>query len=75
MICGDYVQGCQDTCWYVALNTHWEEHTFALPKQEGKEWEPVFSTNQKIFKQESLVSKEESFARINARCICVFIAK
>lgn len=75
MICGDYVTGCKGTYWYIAINTHWEEHIFALPKTENKQWHLLFSTNEELTEEYTFVSGNNESAKLLARSICVFLAK
>ncbi len=45
MINGDYVTGCEETLYYVAINTHWESRDFALPGMPTyTNWEVLFRT-------------------------------
>ncbi len=75
MVCGDYVAGCEGTYWYVAVNTHWEEHVFALPGPENKKWKLIFTTNDEL--DETLIFENDNHtsAKLSARSLCVFVAK
>lgn len=75
MICGDYISGCEGTYWYVAINTHWEEHVFALPKQENRKWRLIFSTNEELTEEYAFINDNDTSAKLLARSICVFVAK
>ena len=48
MYCGEYAKYAQaepESFYYVALNSHWEEHTLALPNlPKGKSWYELVST-------------------------------
>lgn len=46
MLTGDYAPGCEGKFYYLALNLHWEKHSFALPKlPKTHRWELVFTTD------------------------------
>lgn len=45
MLCGRYEKESRELFYYVAVNMHWEEHEFALPKlPKGMQWEVSVST-------------------------------
>lgn len=48
MYCGDYADGCKGKYYYVAINMHWEDHSFALPKlPKNKVWKRLLTTTSK----------------------------
>ena len=47
MLCGRYEKEPRELFYYVAVNMHWEEHEFALPKlPKGMQWEVSVSTEE-----------------------------
>lgn len=53
MLNGDYVTGCEGKLYYLAINTHWEDQSFALPVlSDYTDWQPLFSTVEEDVKQE-----------------------
>lgn len=77
MLCGEYAKGCEGRYFYVAINMHWENHEFALPKlPKKKKWKKIWSTSTK----EPVVNKEaedgfDSVYLIEKRSITVFIGE
>lgn len=70
MINGDYVNGCEEVLYYVAINTHWESRGFALPKVSFySDWEVLFRTI-----EEDLLP-EEGVVILPGRSIFVFSCK
>ena len=48
MLCGEYAEGCEGSFYYVAVNMHWEDHDFALPKlPKNKKWKKLMTTGKK----------------------------
>jgi len=47
MLCGEYAQNDRGNYYYVAINMHWEQKEFALPKlPKGKKWKCSFATTE-----------------------------
>ncbi len=67
MLCGEYAKDCEGKFFYVAINMHWEVHTFALPKlPKGLAWKKEFSTE---------VEEGEDIYQIAPRSITVFVGE
>lgn len=68
---GDYVQTQQrkeDTSFYIAVNMHWEEHTFILPSPgRGKQWKYCVGTGESEVKPD-----EKGRIAVPPRSICVY---
>lgn len=75
MINGDYVSGCEETYWYIAINTHWEVHSFVLPSLEHKKWRLYFKTNDAFSEQDLILDDKDTIAKLSSRCICIFVAE
>jgi glycogen operon protein len=85
MYCGKYAldKGEEDAYFYVALNMHWEAHTFALPKlPRGKEWESLIRTALDPAAQEAGGNKavlsdpwRDRSREVPARSVEVFISR
>ncbi len=77
MLCGEYAQDCVGNFYYVAVNMHWEDHEFALPKlPKKKKWKKLMETGNK----EQVVSDSKGNAidtvySIEKRSIAVFVSK
>lgn len=81
MLCGAYAENeneREEATIYIAMNMHWEDHEFRLPKAlEGKSWSMVFSTDGNPFYKEGCIEEmqEKSTGQIiPARTIAVYIA-
>ncbi len=80
MYCGKYakVNHKEDDCFfYMALNMHWEEHAFALPKlPKGLKWQSFLATDDKIANASSVNDGKEQGVEIRAlvpaRSILIF---
>lgn len=47
MLCGEYAPYRKEAFYYVAINMHWEERTFALPKlPKGMKWAECLTTSE-----------------------------
>ena len=58
MLCGQYAPDEEKRDWYVAMNMHWEERDFAMPKlPKGRYWEEYFTTEMEI--QAGEITKEQ----------------
>ncbi len=77
MYCGDYADSCKGKYYYVAVNMHWEDHEFALPKlPKKKKWKELFTTSNKG--NADSVKKELTADAVNViekRSITVFIGE
>lgn len=73
MYCCKYAdESIQDSLLYVAVNMHWEEHEFGLPKMEAKaEWKFLFTTSDR---QEVRNSFDKNI-RVPARSITVLVGR
>lgn len=76
MLCGKYARPDrmrEDDFFYIGINMHWEEHSFALPKlPKGLDWDILFGTDN----AESLkITEEMTGAALPPRSIFVFISK
>lgn len=72
MLCGDYAEDCEGSFYYVAVNMHWEEHEFALPKlPKKKKWKKLLDTSNKELLDSSAM--EDAVYTIDKRSIVVFI--
>ena len=70
MINGDYVNGCEGTLYYVAINTYWESKVFALPKVSAySDWKVLFRT------VEADLLPEDDRVTLQQRSIFVFCCK
>ena len=84
LYCGPYGKKAgqaPDDYFYVAYNTHWEPHEFALPNlPRGMEWHVAFNTDEDGVNgmyqpgEEPLVSDQKSFM-VMARTIVVLMGK
>ncbi len=77
MLCGEYAEGCEGSFYYVAVNMHWEDHDFALPKlPKNKKWKKLMTTGKKDSDiSESAENTVDAVYRIEKRSITVFISK
>ncbi len=67
MLCGEYAKESEGKFYYVAINMHWEEHTFALPKLPKKMiWKRAVSTDLEV---------AEDIYKVPARSITVYIGE
>ncbi len=80
MYCGKYakVNNEEDCFFYIALNMHWEEHDFALPKlPKGLKWELLLATDEmsksKTDQEENKELTTDLRALVSARSIKIFI--
>ncbi len=72
MLCGKYgTSGAEeDNSFYIGVNMHWEEHSYALPKlPKGEQWELCLCTE-----KDREVVVEEQCITVSPRSICVFIS-
>ena len=79
MYCGQYAekQGEDpDTFLYVAMNMHWEKHTFALPKlPKGLKWNLLTDTREwKFFEGENRLSDQQT-NDVTERSIQIYISR
>lgn len=80
MYCGKYAkinQTEEDCFFYIALNMHWEEHDFALPKlPKGLKWQMFLATDASINRLASAKEEKEAAtdvrAGVPARSIMIF---
>ena len=77
MLCGLYEKKDRraDHSFYFVINSHWEEHEFALPKlPEGMTWQKILdSENTKIVLQEDVVCQEAGTSVVlKPRCVCLY---
>lgn len=76
MYSGKYAKtdkGDEDVFFYVALNMHWEEHDFAMPRlPKGVRWEMLLQTEE----QEGRAEEEENCQcrRVAPRSVAVFVS-
>lgn len=77
MLCGDYAEGCEGKYYYVAVNMHWEDHEFALPKLPKKKvWKKVMTTSGKeVSNIDTPEDKVTESYKIEKRSIDVFIGE
>lgn len=75
MYCGGYakyVQKQEEDFYYVAFNSHWEEHLLALPNlPKGKRWYELMSTNrvgQEFRKAEEPLENQKEFVALPRSC-------
>ena len=72
MLCGKYAKidrVTDDSSFYIGINMHWEEHSYALPKlPKGEQWELCLCTE----KEKEVVIDESRCITISPRSICVF---
>lgn len=63
MLCGEYAKGCEGSYYYIAINMHWEEHEFALPKlPKKKSWKVLFSTAREAIESDETKSNGKQIA-------------
>ena len=77
LYCGEYSEDPteKDSFIFLAVNTHWVEHEFVLPKlPKGKKWKTVFDTSQKGIIKVDVPVKKESIS-VKERSIQVLIAE
>lgn len=71
MFCGDYVPGCENKYFYIAVNMYWEDSDFNLPNPANvSRWCLLFSTDEE-FKGKAIGIQEGKY-RVPARSIVVF---
>lgn len=77
MLCGEYAQDCEGSFYYVAVNMHWEEHEFALPKlPKKKKWKKLMETgNKENTVSDNTGNKNDTAYIIEKRSIAVFVGK
>ena len=77
MLCGDYAEGCDGRFYYVAVNMHWEDHEFALPKlPKKKAWKMLMKTgNKDISASDSMENTTDAVYTIEKRSVAVFIGE
>ena len=79
MYCGQYAkeQGeSPDTFFYVAINMHWETHTFALPKlPKGLKWNLLTDTREWKFYEEQKVLPDQQIREVMPRSIQIYISR
>lgn len=72
MLCGKYARidrQTEDNSFYIGINMHWEEHSYALPKlPRGEQWELCLCTE----KDKNIVIDENRCITISPRSVCVF---
>lgn len=74
MLCGDYAEGCEGKYYYVAVNMHWEDHTFALPKLPKKKvWKKLMATSNKEVSATDATG--EVVYKVEKRSIAVFVGE
>lgn len=69
MYCGKNKDSDEGDYIYIAYNTHWESHRFALPSLADYEWVTVFDTNINPLVVQS--DKASSYADIPARSVVI----
>lgn len=77
MLCGDYAEGCDGRFYYVAVNMHWEDHEFALPRlPKKKAWKMLMKTGDKeITVIDSMENTADAVYTIEKRSIAVFMGE
>lgn len=80
MFCGKYAKinkKKEDDFFYVAYNTHWVEHEFALPKlPSGFKWYILTESEKGEYSKEApIVSKKQTQITVPGRSILVLIGK
>lgn len=77
MLCGDYAEDCEGKYFYVAVNMHWEDHEFALPKLPKKKvWKKFMETsNKEIATTDTREEAVDTAYKIEKRSISVFIGE
>ncbi len=82
MYCGKYtkVNGAQDDdFFYIAMNMHWEEHTFGLPKlPEGMRWQSFLTTAVEAVEEDCQTEgveaeSVEAIGKVPARSVVIYI--
>lgn len=75
MYCGEYVKYVQKNAedfYYVAFNSHWEEHALALPNlPKGKNWYEIMSTDKvgnEFSEEEQLLENQKEFLAVPRSC-------
>lgn len=75
MYCGEYVKYVQENTedfYYVAFNSHWEEHALALPNlPKGKSWYEIMSTDKvgnEFLEKEQLLENQKEFMAVPRSC-------
>jgi glycogen operon protein len=67
MYCGKYAD---DNTFYLAINMHWEDHTFLLPKLPKElHWEQILATAGEVIR----IPSEEG-CKVPSRSIAVFMS-
>lgn len=77
MLCGEYAKGCEGQYYYVAVNMHWEDHEFALPKLPKKKvWKQFLLTSNKTVSTKDIVTDTaDDVYKIEKRSIAVFVGR
>ena len=80
MYCGKYAKrhrDAEDDFFYIAMNMHWEEHEFALPKlPKGRNWYLLTDTCEwDIFEENGRLLENQQTAAVGPRSIQVYIGK
>lgn len=66
MLCGRYAEGCEDSFWYMAMNMHWEEHDFAMPKlPKGMKWEKFLITGEAAAEKTAAIEESTSVEMVS----------
>lgn len=77
MYAGDYAKaasGKKDDYFYIAINMHWEPHTFALPKlPKGKEWQCYLATDNS--EEKVVLEKTKLLVEVGARSVMIMVGK
>lgn len=78
MYCGKYADNDRkhtEEFFYIAINMHWDKHSYALPKlPKGMKWTLHMHTAKPAVVKEAADGKETDI-EVPARCIYVFIGK
>ncbi|MCR4808196.1 MAG: hypothetical protein K5857_11060 [Lachnospiraceae bacterium] len=78
LLCGEYAEGGKDDYFYIAVNMHWEDHTFALPNlPAGLTFKYLTDTEgrgEESYKTET-DDNGNKLMRVGARTILVLISK
>lgn len=74
MLYGKYAGRKKDNSFYIAINMHWENHDFDLPKlPDGKKWRCLIDSGNEAIDSEKKISGLSRY-NVTARTVTVFIS-
>ncbi len=74
LLCGEYAKDCEGKYYYLAINMHWEEQEFGLPKlPAGLQWKVALTTDTEWNTNETAV--EDGLLLVQSRSISLLIGE